>query len=80
MSGWGVFDSYGSKSVDDKYNSGSNSVFRIEKIDELDNQEYPVLDYLSTDEQAYEKVIEAGFIVNDEGVILGIGDNKLVDL
>jgi len=78
--GWGVFDAYGSESVDDKYKSSSSSVFKIEKIDELDNQGSPVLDYLSTDEQAYEKAREAGFIVNEDGIILGIGDNRLVDL
>jgi len=76
--GWGIFDAIGNKELDSKFKSETNSVFRVEKIDEFNNQEEPTLDYLSSDQEAYEKAREAGFLVNKNGVVLGLNGVNLV--
>lgn len=77
--GWSIFDAYNSQDISEKYNS--HSVFRVEKIDEFTNwdNEKPILDVLNTDEEAYEKAKEAGFILDEYGVVLGLNGVNLVD-
>ncbi len=77
--GWSIFDAIGNENLDTKYNSPSNSFFRVEKLDELDNQTRPVLDYLSTDEEAHEKAKQAGFILDADGIVLGLDGRNLLE-
>lgn len=79
--GWSIFDSYGSQELGIKYKSENGSVFRVEKIDQFTNwdNENPILDVIDTDEEAYEKAREAGFIINDDGVVFGLNGVNLFD-
>lgn len=77
--GWSIFDAHGNERLEKKYNSKNNSFFRVEKLDEFSDQIEPVLDYLSSDEEAWEKAREAGFIVDEDGIILGLNGVNLVD-
>ena len=75
--GWSVFDSDYSDA--DAYNSETGSVWRVERIDNPDNWDVPVLITLKSDEEAYKKAKEAGFILDDNGVILGLWGINMVD-
>ncbi len=75
--GWAVFDSdYPS----DKYKSERHTFFRVEKIDDFaGGWNRPILDILNSDEEAYERARKAGFILDDDGIVLGLNGVNLVD-
>lgn len=77
--GWSVFDSDYSEYDTDMYDSETGSVWRVEKIDDPDNWDVPVLVTLKNEEEAYQKAKEAGFILDDNGVILGLWGINMVD-
>ena len=77
--GWSIFDAHNSDELMNKYKSDSNSFFRVEKITELDNWETPVLDFLKSDKEAHNRAKQAGFILDEDGVVLGLNGVNLVD-
>jgi hypothetical protein len=77
--GWSIFDAHGSSELGAKYNSPSGSVFHVERLTPLDNQEVEVLDYLDSDAEAAEKAREAGFVVDDDGIVLGLNGVNLLE-
>lgn len=77
--GWSVFDSDYSEYDSDIYDSETGSVWRVEKIDDPDNWDIPVLITLKNEEEAFKKAKEAGFILDDNGVILGLWGMNMVD-
>jgi len=79
VAGWGIFDAIGNEELDSKYNSSTNSFFHVEKFDELDNQEHGVMVYLESDEQARDKAIIEGFMLDDDGIIIGFNGVNLLD-
>ena len=79
VAGWGIFDAIGNEELDSKYLSPSNSFFRVEKFDELHNQEHGVMDYLDNDDQARDKAIIQGFMLDDDGVVIGFKGVNLLD-
>lgn len=76
--GWSIFDSI---IESDKYKSTNvhGSFFKVEKIDEFTNHDYPVLDMLNSDEEAYQRARQAGFIVDEDGIVLGLNGVNLVN-
>ena len=77
--GWSVFDSDYSEYDNDMYDSETGSVWRVEKIDDPYNWDVPVLVTLKSEEEAYQKAKKAGFILDDNGVILGLWGINMVD-
>ena len=77
--GWSVFDSDYSEYDTDMYDSETGSVWRVEKIDDPDNWDIPVLITLKNEEEAFKKAKEAGFILDENGVILGLWGINMVD-
>ena len=70
--GWSVFDSDYSDNDTEFYDSETGSVWRVERIDDPESWDVPILVNLKTDQDAYEKAKKAGFIIDDNGVILGL--------
>ena len=77
--GWSVFDSDYSEYDSDIYDSETGSLWRVEKIDDPDNWDIPVLITLKNEQEAFKKAKEAGFILDDNGVILGLWGINMFD-
>lgn len=70
-SGWGIHDY-----PNDKYNSSNDHVFKVSMIGEFDEQKYGVNHYLNNDEEAYALAKQKGFILDDDGIIIGFNGKK----
>ena len=74
--GWSVFDSYYES---DKYKSDTDSFWRAERIDDPEGWDVPVLVTLKSDEEAAQKAREAGFSVDEDGIITGLWGIEMVE-
>lgn len=74
--GWSVFDSYYDS---DKYESDTDTFWRAERIDNPEDWDVPVLVTLNNDEEAAQKAIDAGFSVDEDGIITGLWGIKMVN-
>lgn len=77
--GWIISDS---DFPTDKYKSYGDfgTFFRVEKIDDFaGGWDTPILDILNSDEEAWEKAKKVGFILDEDGIILGFDGVNLVD-
>ncbi len=77
--GWSVFDSDYSEGDTRVYESETNTVWRVEKIDNPEDWDIPILVNLKNEEEAYTKAREVGFILDDNGVVLGLWGINMVD-
>ena len=76
--GWAIFNTINS-GTNTKYNSKTKYVFKVERITELMNHDFPVLDMLDSDEEAYKRAKEAGFILDEDGIVLGLNGVNLLN-
>ncbi len=74
--GWAIFDS---DDESDKYESETNTFWRVEVIDNPEDWDIPVLVTLDSDEEAYVKAREVGFSVDENGIITGLWGINMVE-